>query len=250
MNESEQPDSTAVGSGYFNTTHWSVVLLAGKSSSPQRSAALEKLCRAYWQPLYFFARRKGHAEEDAKDFTQQFFARLLERNDFESVDPDKGKFRTFLLTSFSHFLSNELDRARAAKRGGGQKILSFDELQPDRLDEIGQAAELSPDALFDLRWAMTVMETALTGLRKELSSSGKAAQFEGLKRFLTEDAGEGEYAAVAQQLSMTPSSVAVTVHRLRSRYREFVRAEVAQTVRNPLELDQEMRHLCEVLSRR
>src|SRR5207253_7528719 len=120
MNDSDEPISVFATPSQFNTTHWSVVLLAGKSASSQSSAALEKLCRAYWHPLYAFARRQGHPEEDAKDLTQQFFARLLARNDFESVDPHKGKFRTFLLASFTHFLCNESDRARAAKRGGGQ----------------------------------------------------------------------------------------------------------------------------------
>ena len=161
MRDAEHFSANIVTSGQFNTTHWSVVLLAGKSRDPQSSMALEKLCRTYWFPLFAFARRKGWTEEDAKDLTQQFFARLLEKNDFESVDPGKGKFRTFLLTSFSHFLSNEIDRARAAKRGGGQKIFSLDELQAEHSNGAGIAADLPADIVYDLRWAMTIMESQM-----------------------------------------------------------------------------------------
>src|SRR5438445_2512035 len=246
MRDAEHFSANIVPSGQFNTTHWSVVLLAGKSRDPQSSMALEKLCRTYWSPLFAFARRKGWTEEDAKDLTQQFFARLLEKNDFESVDPQKGKFRTFLLTSFSHFLSNELDRARAAKRGGGQKIFSLDELQSEHSNGVGIAADLPADTVYDLRWAMTIMESALAHLREEWEP--KSNQFKHLKKFLTEDPAQGEYASLAQQLGSTVPTVAVTVHRLRNRYRELVRAEVAQTVRSPLELEEEMRHLCAVLA--
>src|SRR5438046_1553416 len=206
MNEPEHPGSVFATPSQFNTTHWSVVLLAGKAQSPLSSAALEKLCRTYWHPLYAFARRKGCAEEDAKDLTQQFFARLLERNDFASVDPHKGKFRTFLLTSFTHFLCNENDRARAAKRGGGQTMFSLDAMRSDQLEDFAAHAELAPDRVFDLRWAMTVMEQALARLRNELAAAGKGEQFEHLKKFLTEDPGDGEYASVAQRLGMpTPT---------------------------------------------
>jgi len=248
MNDSEQPGSVFATPSQFNTTHWSVVLLAGKGISPLSSAALEKLCRTYWHPLYAFARRKGYLEEDAKDLTQQFFAHLLERNDFESVDPHKGKFRTFLLTAFTHFLCNENDRARAAKRGGGQVIFSLDAMRSDQIEDFQVQADLAPDSFFDLRWALTVMEQALSRLRNELAAAGKGEQFEHFKKFLTEDPGEGEYASVARGLGIAAPTVAVSVHRLRNRYRELVRAEVAQTVRSPLELEEEMRHLCAVLS--
>jgi RNA polymerase sigma factor (sigma-70 family) len=248
MNDSKHPGSVFATPSQFNTTHWSVVLLAGKDPSPLSSAALEKLCRTYWHPLYAFARRKGHAEEDAKDLTQQFFTRLLEKKDFGSVDPQKGRFRTFLLTAFTHFLCNESDRARAAKRGGGQKLFSLEEIEAKRLGDFTNQGELTPDKLFDLRWALTVMEEALGRLRQELTAAGKSEQFGQLKKFLTEDPGEDEYAAVGQRLGIAVPTVAVNVHRLRNRYRELVRAEVAQTVRNPFELDEEMRHLCEVLS--
>lgn len=248
MTTLERPDSSALEGRGFQTTHWSVVLQAGQGRSPERSAALEKLCRTYWYPLYAFIRRQGYSEEDAQDLTQQFFASLLERNDFGRVDPSKGKFRTFLLASLSHLLSNERDRARAVKRGGGQRPLSLDELEPEQRYRLEPASELSPDRFFDIRWAMTIMERALANLRAESTASGKTALFEGVKRYLTEEPGRGDYAEAGRRLDLTGQAVAVAVHRLRHRYRELVRAEVAQTVSSPLDLEEEMRHLYAVLN--
>lgn len=248
MNGENPFGSTSTASTRFDTTHWSVVLMAGQSASPQSRAALEKLCRTYWHPLYAFVRRKGYPEADAQDLTQQFFARLLARNDFENVSPKKGKFRTFLLTALSHFLSNEYDRSRAAKRGGGQVLLSLDELKSAQSTGIEPADNLSPDKLFDLRWAMTVLEHALLKLRQEMSECGKGAQFDALKQYLTDEAGPGDYAAVAAALNTNTQAIAVAVHRLRQRYCELVRLEVAETVSSPLELEEEMRHLYAVLN--
>jgi DNA-directed RNA polymerase specialized sigma24 family protein len=247
MNGSDSVSPLSAASSSFNTTHWSVVLQAGKGASPQCSAALEKLCRTYWYPLYVFIRRKGYSEEDAQDLTQQFFASLLRRNDFEAVDPRKGRFRTFLLAALTHFLSNERDRAQAAKRGGGQKILSLDELNPEQRYRFESVSTLSPDKLYDLRWATTVLEEALAQLGKEFVDAGKQGQFEQFKHCLTDAPDEGAYAAMAAALGMTSQSVAVAVHRLRRRYRELVRAEVAHTVSSPMELEEEMRHLLSVL---
>jgi DNA-directed RNA polymerase specialized sigma24 family protein len=237
-----------LAAGRFHTTHWSVVLRAGQGKLPESDEALEKLCRAYWQPICLFACRKGSSEEDAKDLTQQFFSRLLERNDFAGVDPQKGKFRTFLLASFTHFLANEYDRASALKRGGGKTIFSLDELSSEQLGEVAPAANDSPAHLFDRRWATAVLERAIKQLQIEMSAAGKSVQFDLLKKFLTADAFEGEYESIAQKLGVAGSSVAVLVHRLRQRYRELVRAEVAQTVSSPVELEEEMRHLFEVLN--
>ncbi len=249
MQSPEQKDRpTEAPSAHFATTHWSVVLQAGQSPSPERSAALEELCRAYWYPLYAFVRRKGYCEADAQDLTQQFFARLLEKDGFEKVFPEKGKFRTFLLASLSHLLSNERDRMQAVKRGGGHIILSLDDLDPEHLYRLEPASDLSPDKLFDLRWATTVLETALAQLRAEAVSANKAGSFEELKKYLTNEPGEGEYAETGQRLGMSGQAVAVAVHRLRHRYRELVRARVAQTVTSPLELEDEMRHLYAVLN--
>ena|SRR5579859_3332494 len=233
----------------FDTTHWSVVTLAGDTRSPQSADALEKLCRVYWPPLYAFIRRQGHTEEDAQDLTQEFFARFLERNQFEAVDPRKGKFRTFLLAALTHFLSNQRDRERAAKRGGGQKLISLDEIKSEQMRHLEPASDLSPDKLFDARWAMTVLEHALAELRRELDADGKAAHFEELKNFLTADPGGGDYSAAAVKLGVASQTVAVMVFRLRQRYRELVRAEVAHTVCSPLDVDEEMRHLLEALGR-
>lgn len=245
------PESSAAAprsSGQFHTTHWSVVLSAGQATSPESDAALEKLCRAYWFPVFAFAQRKGFKLEDAKDLTQQFFSRLLERNDFAGLDPQKGKFRTFLLTAFTHFLSNERDRAATLKRGGGRIILSLDELTPEQLSALAPAEAASPASEFDLRWALTVLDQALREFKTRMVAAGKAKHFELLSPFLTAEAGEGEYAEVARALGLADASVAVLVHRLRQHYRELVREVVAQTVSSPTEMEEEMRHLFAVLN--
>jgi RNA polymerase sigma-70 factor (ECF subfamily) len=233
-------------SGQFSTTRWSVVLLAGQAGSSESQTALERLCRTYWQPVCAFARRKGWGEEDAKDLTQQFFASLLLRNDFRGLDPSRGKFRTFLLTAFTHFLANEYDRASALKRGGGRALLSLEQLAPDEPGLI--SPEISSGSLFDLRWAQTIVQMALKELEEEMRRAGKEAQFSVLRRFLTVNAEAGDYALVAENMGVEASSVPVMVHRLRQRYRELVRAEVAQTVSSPIELEEEMRYLLAVLS--
>lgn len=235
------------GASQFNTTHWSVIVLAGKSESPQSAEALERLCLTYWHPLYLFIRRQGHSPEDAQDLTQQFFASLLQRNDFGAVDRSKGKFRTFLLTALTHFLSNQRDRAHAAKRGGGRMILSLDELQSGELYRIETASQLTPDKVFDQRWAMIVLEQALKRLQEEMQVQGKAKQFMAFKPYMTEESDAGAYDKVAEQLGMTKQAVAVAVHRLRQQYRELVRAVVAQTVSTPLEVEEELRHLGEAI---
>jgi RNA polymerase sigma-70 factor (ECF subfamily) len=244
----EHPISLTTHNGQFNTTHWSVVLMAGGGQSAQSLEALETLCRTYWRPLYAFARRKGHSEEDARDLTQKFFAFILQRNDLGTVAAHKGKFRTFLLTAMTHFLSNERDYAHATKRGGGRELLSIDQLETEGNYEIPQASELSPDRLFDQRWALTILERALTHLEKEQMLAGKSAPFVALKAYLTEDPDPGEYSSAATQLGITPQAMAVRVHRMRQRFRDLVRVEIAQTVSNPLELEQEMQHLFQALS--
>jgi RNA polymerase sigma-70 factor (ECF subfamily) len=216
--------------------------------SPESEAALEKLCRSYWQPVCSFARRKGWNEEDAKDLTQQFFASLLARKDLSGLDPRKGKFRTFLLSAFTHFLANEYDRATAQKRGGGRAILSLDQYPPDELGRISPATDVAPDTVYDVRWAQTILQAALRQLKEEMSKANKVSQFDELKQFLTANAAAGEYALAARRLEVEASSAPVLVHRLRQRYRELVRDEVAQTVSSPLELEEEMRYLFAVLN--
>ena len=221
-------------------------MLAGQRQSAECAAALEKLCSAYWMPIYGFARRKGHGDADAKDLTQQFFSVLLERDDFAGLDPKRGKFRTFLLTAFTHFLANEIDRSRTIKRGGGKAMLSFNELSEEQRARYEPATEGSAAKMYDVQWAQAILERALGRLSDE--QGGKAAQFAELKKFLTADANSSAYAAAAQKLDVADSSVPVLVHRLRHRYRELVRAEVAQTVSSPTELEEEMRHLFDVLN--
>ena len=232
----------------FYTTHWSVVLLAGQTTSPESSDALEKLCRAYWTPVYFFARRKGYGDADAKDFTQQFFSLLLARNDFAGLDATKGKFRTFLLAAFTHFLANEHDRASALKRGGGQTALPLDDLSDEHLAQFSSADNVPPAKIFDKNWALTVVERSLAGLKAEMTQADKEAHFRWLKSFLTTEGSAADYGEVAQKLGVATNSVPVLVHRLRQRYRELVRAELAQTVATPSDLDDEMRHLFAVLN--
>ncbi len=243
-----KPEAAPIPSRRFDTTHWSVVVLAGKAHLPESTEALEKLCRTYWFPLYAFVRQTGVSEQDAEDLTQQFFARLLEKNYLDTVDQRKGKFRSFLLASLTHFLSNQRDHDRAAKRGSGQTILSLDEIKAESKRYSEPSSTVSPDKIFDLNWAMTVLEQALARMRQEMTADGKGPQFELLKAYLTDDPARGDYETAATSLATTPQTIAVTVFRLRQRYRELVRTEVANTVCNPLEIDEEMRHLSAALS--
>jgi len=248
MNSNDRSGSTLLPLERFDTTRWSVVLLAGQEQSSQSAEALEKLCRTYWRPLYAFVRRRGYQEQDAEDLTQKFFVRLLDKRDLVAIDPRKGKFRTFLLSALTHFLSNERDYANAAKRGGGRTIIPLDEVRSEGCQEWEPASEMTPDKLFDTRWAVTVLEVALGRLREEMMGDGKAGQFDALKEYLTEEPVDGKYRQTAARLDMTTQAVAVAVYRLRQRYRQMVREEVAQTVTTAFELEQEMRHLLEALS--
>ena len=250
MQQEAAKDETATASSpqWFRTTHWSLVTLAGDANSPQVTAALEKLCQTYWLPLYSYIRRQGYGPQDAQDLAQGFFARLLRMNSLASVGPQKGKFRTFLLAALNHFLSDERDHARAEKRGGGKNLISLDATSAEeRYLEI-PAPDLTPEKLFDRRWALTVMEQALGRLRKEYGNASNAALFEQLSGFLSREAGPGEYDIVAQKLGMSPGAMAVAVHRLRQRYRECVRFELSQTVTSREDLELEMKYLFEALT--
>jgi RNA polymerase sigma-70 factor (ECF subfamily) len=241
--EAIQSDDSGANAEAFATTHWSVVRLAGRLSSPAAESALEKLCRGYWYPVYAFVRRRGSGPHDAQDLTQEFFSRLLRKNTFADADPAKGRFRSFLLGALKHFLSDEWDKARAEKRGGHNETFSLDALEPEARFALEPATDLTPERIFDRRWGMTQLDQALRRLREEFKTAGKAPQFELLKPFLTSDAGPGGYDDVAAQLETSPQTVAVSVHRLRQRYREAVRAEVAHTVTSPDQIDEELRGL-------
>jgi len=235
---------------WFTTTHWSVVLAAaGQSGSPESAAALERLCRTYWYPLYAYVRRQGHGHHDAQDSIQEFFARFLEKNYLGAVGREKGKFRSFLLAALNHFLGDERDRENAAKRGGGKIPISLDEENAESLYLLDQGSAAPPELVFEQRWAITVLEQGFSRLRDEFVVAGKADYFEQLKSFLTEGANAGDYARAGARLQMTGGAVAVAVHRLRQRYGELVRAEVANTVASPDEIEDEMRHLFAVLNK-
>jgi len=242
------PESVAPGAREFSTTHWSVVLAAGDAASPQSAEALEKLCRAYWFPLYAYVRRSGHGPEDAQDLTQAFFKHFLENNAVSRADRQRGRFRSFLLTSLQNFISNEWKRARAQKRGGGRALLAWDELTPENRYKPETASEQTPDKLFDLRWALTLFQQALARLREEFAAAGKREHFERLKDYLSAEVGEGAYAEIAAHLGISRGAVAVAVHRLRQRYGQLVRDEVAHTVASPAEVEEELRYLIKLVS--
>ncbi|MBI5386538.1 MAG: sigma-70 family RNA polymerase sigma factor [Verrucomicrobia bacterium] len=227
----------------FPTTHWSVIVQAGQHSTAEATAALEQLCRTYWYPLYAYVRRRGYGPEEAEDLTQEFFARLLQKEFLAGVAPDKGKFRSFLLASLNHFLANEWARAQTAKRGGGREWVSLDDTEYEHRYALEPASETTPEKLFERQWALTLLDQALQRLRQESVAAGKAAQFDRLKGFLSSEGSEPSYAGLAAEWQMTPNAVAAAVYRLRQRYRECVREEIAQTVAGPEELEEELRHL-------
>ena len=231
----------------FATTHWSLVVSANldEVSRTRAQMALEELCRAYWYPLYAFVRYRGHSPDDAQDLTQSFFTRIIEKGGFASADPERGRFRSYLLGAMKHFLANEWHRARAQKRGGGVAFLALDALDPEARFALEPAGTADPDAGFDREWAQESIARALEKLRTESEARGKGEQFEGLKGSLTgEEQARSETAA---RLGMTEGAVKVAVHRLRQRYRELLRAEIAETVTSPSDVDVEMRHLVAVL---
>jgi RNA polymerase sigma factor (sigma-70 family) len=233
----------------FGTTHWSVVLTAGKLESPEAAAALEKLCLTYWFPLYAHARRRGHAIEEAQDLTQEFFARLLAKHWINRADARRGRFRSFLLGAFDHFLANEWDRVRCERRGGGRAHFPFDTVAAERLyaQESGQG--LSPEELYERNWALRLLEQVRTRLQAEYARAGQAEKFELLERFLPGEERPPSYAEAADQLGLPEGTVKSDVHRLKQRYGRLLREEIAHTVARSEEIDEELRHLIAVLGR-
>jgi len=233
---------------WFQTTHWSIVLTAaGHADGPRRAEALEKLCRAYWYPLYAYVRRRGNGPEDAQDLTQEFFARLLEKNWLADIEPVGGHFRSFLLTALNRFLANEYDRNQSAKRGGGKQLISLDQEHAEERYLNEPTVDETPERIFERRWAFAVLDQALMRLRAETRETDRSRQFELLNPFLSREAGDGEYARVAAQLGISAGAVGVAVYRLRHRYRELVQAEIANTLVDPSRVDEEMRHLLATL---
>ena len=232
----------------FATTHWSVVLAAGQSADAQASAALEQLCRTYWYPLYAYVRRRGHGHEDAQDLTQGFLLQLLERKSFARADPNRGRFRSFLLAGLNYFLADEHARATAQKRGGGQPVFSFDAQTAADRYRLEAVDDRSPDKLFDRCWALTLLDQVLARLEQEFHEADKTDLFQRLRGFLVAGAGEETYAQVATELAMSSEAVKKAVHRLRRRYAELFREEIARTVGDAAAVDDELRHLCAVMA--
>ncbi|MCI0491291.1 MAG: sigma-70 family RNA polymerase sigma factor [Blastocatellia bacterium] len=229
----------------FATTHWSLILAAGREATPESEKALAALCATYWYPLYAYVRRKGYQMPEAQDMTQGFFARLLEKNYLQDVDRERGKFRSFLLASLNHFLANEWDRERAQKRGGGIKFIPLDTAED--LYSLDPADKLTPEKLFERRWATTLLDQVLALLKEEFAGAGKAALFDRLKDFLTGAESRDSYKQAAAELEMSEGAVKVAVHRMRRRFRRLLRAEIAKTVANPAEIDDEIRYLLSAL---
>jgi RNA polymerase sigma-70 factor (ECF subfamily) len=247
MTPAFEPPGEAMPQGAeFATTHWSVVLAAGENS-PRATQALETLCRVYWYPTYAFVRRQGNNPEEAQDLTQAFFARMLERNDFAAIRREKGRFRSYLLTSLKHFLSNERQRARAEKRGSGKPPLPLEELVAEERYRFEPVDTLSADKVFERRWALTLLDRVLARLGKEYSAMGNEQLFEKLKELLSDEPGRPSQAELAETLGMTENALKQAFHRLRVRYRQCLREEIAQTVATPGDIEEELKYLVNVL---
>ncbi|MHC1767237.1 MAG: RNA polymerase sigma factor [Verrucomicrobiia bacterium] len=246
---SDGTEPSAKVSGLFATTHWGVIVAAGgQVGEPQAAAALEELCRTYWYPLYACVRRRGHQPQDAQDLTQGFFAALLAGNYVAKADRERGRFRTFLLTAFDNFLHNEHDRATALKRGGGREIISWEEHTAEGRYAQEPAGGLSPEQVYEKRWATTLLERVLARLRAEFDHAKRLELFDQLKPHLWGEDEATPYAQLAASFGMTVSALKVTVHRLRRRYREVLREEIAQTVADTTEIDGEIQYLIRVMS--
>ncbi len=231
----------------FSTTRWSLVLAAGQGTPSEAHEALSTLCGLYWYPLYAFTRRQGREAEDARDSVQGFFTRLLEKNDLAAVDRQRGRFRSWLLASLKHYLVNEWNRERAQKRGGGQTPISIDGATAEGLYSLELSHDLTPERLYERRWALTLLEHVLASLAAECARLGKQPLFESLRGTLAGDTGQRSYPELARELGMSPGAVKVAAHRLRGRYRELLRTEIAQTVDHPDEVDDEIRLLLAAL---
>jgi RNA polymerase sigma factor (sigma-70 family) len=230
----------------FTTTHWSVVLEA-QGPTPAAQAALEKLCRTYWRPIYAFVRRQGTDSEEAKDLTQGFFALLLERRDLNQVRKEKGRLRSYLLTSLKHFLSNERNHAMAIKRGEGQRLIPLDQFHQGERFDFEPADTSTADQIYERRWAWALMDQVMTRLEDEYRTAGKVVLFARLKALLTDELEHPSQGQIADELAMTENAVNQAFHRLRERYRRMLREEVAHTVMAPGDIEDELRHLIAVL---
>jgi len=246
---SAQASDTNLPRDVFLTTRWTVVLSAGRKSSPQSDHALGELCQIYWYPLYAYVRRRGHSREDAEDLTQSFFARFLERNYLEGLSAERGRFRAFLLAAIKHFLANEWDKSQRQKRGGGVQHLSLDWQRAEDKFALEPPDVTSPDRLYDREWALALLERVILRLQEECASAGKTALFESAKGFLMMGESAIPYGQAARELSMEEGALRVAVHRLRKRYRELLRDEISQTLADPSQVSEELRSLQAALTK-
>jgi len=231
---------------HFDTTRWSLIVRA-RGEGPLARSALETLCRGYWFPLYAFVRRSGYSQHDAEDLTQAFFSHVLESDFIGRVAPERGRFRSFLLVSLRNFIAKQHARDVTQKRGGGQRLVDFDEGAAEGRLAVDHASPLSPGELFDRDWALTLLEQALDRLAAEQRAMGKAPLFTRLRPFLRAAPERGDYDALAADLGIAKGTLTVAVHRLQQRYRALVRSEIAQTLADPADLDDELRHLFALL---
>jgi len=243
----QSSESGQHGQRSFATTHWSLVLAAAHDSRPDAQAALATLCETYWYPLYAYVRRLGYKAEDAQDLTQGFFAALLEKQYVKAADRERGRFRSFLLTALKRFLSKEYDRAHAQTRGGKRKPISLDLESGESRYALEPSHDVTPEAIYQRRWALTVLDRVIVRLRQAYADAGKEKVFDGVKAFLTGETGAPPYEQVARELGMSEGAVKVAVHRLRRRYRDLLRSEIAQTVADPEEVEEELKYLLTVL---
>jgi RNA polymerase sigma factor (sigma-70 family) len=238
--------STQNGAAAFTTTHWSVVL-AAQGQSPAAQAALEKLCRTYWRPIYGFIRRQGAGPEEAEDLTQGFFALILERRDLDAVRKEKGRLRSYLLASVKNFLADERRRAMAIKRGRGERLISLEEMRADERLKMEPADPVTAEVIYERRWASTVLEQALSRLQDEYAATQNAALFDSLTQLLPDEPGAPSRADIAVEFGMTENAVAQAFHRFRQRYQSLLRQEIAHTVVTPGDIEDELRHLIVVV---
>lgn len=238
--------TTQEGGAAFVTTHWSVVL-AAQGESAEADAALEKLCRTYWWPLYGFVRREGYKPEDAQDLTQAFFARLLKRRDLDTVRQERGRLRSYLLASLKNFLSKARHREMTVKRGEGRPLISLEDLLARERADQEPSHKLSADRIYERRWALTLLEQVLVRLGAEYEAAGKRPLFDRLKELLAGESGQPSQAEIAAEMQMTENAVKQALHRLRHRYRQLLREEIAHTVAVPDDVEDELRHFIAVL---
>ncbi len=227
----------------FVTTRWSVVLAAGRSDTTRSRDALARLCQTYWYPLYAYVRRRGYSAHDAQDLTQSFFAHMLEKQSIIAADPERGRFRSFILTAMNNFLAQEWQKSRAQKRGGGSEVFSLDLAQAEQRYDLEPATLETPDKDFDKKWALALLQSVMTQLESEYKREDKADLFNALKQTLTGSRESQPYGDLARVLGMNEGAIKVAVHRLRKRYRELLQSEIANTVGSPGEVKEEMRHL-------